>query len=440
MDGVRDLRDDQGLLAYAVWGEGPALVFMQDLFRPLDSLDDDPRFARLLEDLGSFASLVVFDRSGIGFSDPITDWDRPLVDTWAQDLARIIEGVVGEPAAVFGTGSMSGRTVLRAAQLRPQLVKQLVVMNVLTGYHGWEGNAQREVVANVDGQSDLDFLSLVAPSRADDPEARRERERAGRRGVSAADARRIWEKYYRDPRPEGLSEITVPTTVLLRPDVAFEPAAASTREVADQIPGARLVELSGADLYPSDGDLDEVVGAMADALEVSFGGSRASELVTMLFSDIVDSTNRARQVGDVEWRALLERHDDATARIVKRHGGTVVKQTGDGVLATFAMPTRALRAAAALSDELSRVGLPVRIGVHTAEVERRGEDVNGTGVNLAARIMGQAAADEVLVSAAIPLLVTGSDHEFTSRGQFALKGFPGHHELYSLATPASRRT
>ena len=99
MDGVRDLRDDQGLLAYAVWGEGPALVFMQDLFRPLDSLDDDPRFARLLEDLGSFASLVVFDRSGIGFSDPITDWDRPLVDTWAQDLARIIEGVVGDRGA-----------------------------------------------------------------------------------------------------------------------------------------------------------------------------------------------------------------------------------------------------------------------------------------------------------------------------------------------------
>lgn len=439
MDGIRDLRDDQGLLAYAVLGEGPALVFMQDLFRPLDSLDDDPRYARLLEDLGSFASIVLFDRSGIGFSDPITDWDRPLVDTWARDLTRIIKGVVGEPAAVFGTGSMSGRTALRAAQLYPELVTQLVVMNVLTGHHGLGGDAQREVVANVDGQSNIDFLSLVAPSRADDPEARRERERAGRRGVSAADARRLWEKYYRDPRPVGLSEITVSTTVLLRPDVAFEPAAVSTREVADKVPDARLVELSGADMYPSDGDLDEVVGAIADALDVSFGGSGASELVTMLFSDIVDSTARAQRVGDVGWRSLLERHDAVTARVVKRHGGTLVKQTGDGVLATFEMPTRALRAAAGLKDELSRAGLAVRIGVHTAEVERRGDDINGTGVNLTARIMGEAAADEVLVSAAIPLLVTGSDHEFTSRGQFALKGFPGHHELFNLTTPPNPR-
>jgi len=436
MDHIADLRDEHGLLAYAQVGDGPPLLLMQDLFMPLDSLDEDALGARLLEDMGSFATVVVFDRRGIGFSDPITDSSRSIVDVWAEDVARVIEGVAGRPATVFGMGLMSGRTALRIAQLRPDLVEHLLLMNVGMGGRDSGAPTADMVLANVDGESDFDFIDMVAPSRAHDPAVRRQRERAGRRGANAADARRMWSAFMAEPPLEGLEAISVPTTMLLRPDLALRSRVSSALAVVGAIPGAELVELSGADVYPFDGDVDEVVQAVADVLDVSAKGSQSSAFVALLFTDIVDSTQMARQVGDVQWRGLIDVHDSATTRLVGRHGGTVVKQTGDGVLATFEMPSRALRAANALRAELADLNLPVRIGVHAAEIERRGDDISGVGVNLAARVMGTARGNEVLVSAALPLIVAGSEFTFSPRGPHQLKGIDTPQELFALDPPA----
>ena len=258
-------------------------------------------------------------------------------------------------------------------------------------------------------------------------------ERAGRRGASPADARRMWEAIFVTDVAEGLDAITRPTTMLFRPGMIWEDAVAGARSIAATIPSAGVIELSGADVYPNCGNVDEVVHAVAECMGATNVRSTGSALLTLLFSDIVASTERSGALGNAKWRGILDIHDAVVTKVVTRHGGTVVKHTGDGVLATFAMPSRGLRAAQALRDELARSDLEVRIGLHTAEVERRGTDVNGVGVNLAARIMDQAVGGQILVSAAVPLIVAGAEFSFTACGSFALKGLPEGQELFELA-------
>jgi class 3 adenylate cyclase len=430
VEGIRDLRDEQGGLAYAVRGNGPPLVFLPDLFVPIDELDADPPFAQFLDGLASFATLVLLDREGVGFSDPIADWDRPIFDTWADDIARVIRGVVGGPATVLGTGIQSGLAAVRVAQTAPELVERLVLMNVASV--GRVSGPSDELLRNIDGESEFDFGSMVAPSRVGDVAYVRWIERAGRRGASPADARRMWLAVIRSD-VDGLDAITVPTTVLIRPHLAWEEARRGAQALAAAIPTAEVIELAGADVYPNCGDVDEVVHAVGEAMGAADVRSSGPALLTLLFSDIVASTERSGELGNARWRGVLDLHDDVVERAVARHGGTVVKHTGDGVLATFAMPSRGLRAARALRDELARSGLEVRIGLHTAEVEQRGSDVNGVGVNLAARIMDRAHAGEILVSAAVPLIVAGAEFAFTSRGRVALKGVADEQELFALA-------
>jgi class 3 adenylate cyclase len=429
VDGIQDLRDDQGRLAYTVRGSGPPLVFVPDLFIPIEALDEDPPFAQFLDGLASFATLILVDRQGVGFSDPIADWARPIFDTWAEDLARVIRGVVGGPATVLGTGIQSGLSALRMAQTAPELVARLVLLNVATVSQ--TSGPSEELLRNIDGESEFDFGSMVAPSRIGDVAYGRWIERAGRRGASPADARRMWEAILATD-VDRLDTIAVPTTMLLRTGMAWKDALDGARAMVEAIPGAELIELSGADVYPNCGDVDEVVHAIGEAMGAASVRSSGPALLTLLFSDIVASTERSGEIGNARWRGVLDIHDEVVTKVVTRHAGTVVKHTGDGVLATFAMPSRGLRAARALRDELARSGLDVRIGLHTAEVEQRGSDVNGVGVNLAARIMDCAVGGEILVSAAVPSIVAGADFSFASRGAFALKGVAGNQELFEL--------
>ncbi len=299
VDDIRDLRDEQGRLAYTVRGSGPPLVFLPDLFIPIDELDEDPPFAQFLDGLASFATVILVDREGIGFSDPIADWDRPIFDTWADSVARVIRGVVGGPATVFGTGIQSGLTALRIAQTAPELVERLVLLNVATV--GQTSGPSDELLRNIDGESEFDFGSMVAPSRVGDVAYVRWIERAGRRGATPADARRMWEAILTtDVR--DLDAITVPTTVLIRPGMIWEDARHGARAIAEAIPGAEVIELSGADVYPNCGDVDEVVhtvGGCMGATSVSAGGP---SLLTLLFSDIVASAERSGALGNAKWR------------------------------------------------------------------------------------------------------------------------------------------
>jgi class 3 adenylate cyclase len=430
VDRIEDLQDAHGRLAYAVRGSGPPLVFVPDLFIPIDAIDEDPPYARFLDGLASFATVVVFDRRGIGFSDRIEDWSMSVFDTWGHDIERIVDGVCAGPATVLGVGTQSAMAAIAAARRAPDRVARLLLLNPVDATYA--GSAGEAVLRNVDEPIDVDFGALVAPSRIGDVAYGRWIERAGRRGVSPVDARRTWQSVIASVGTADLDRISVQTTVLVRPDVPWSAVAEAAADIVAGIPGATRVELAGADLFPNCGDVDELVAAIAEQLGASSAPAGGTELVTLLFSDIVASTERTGALGNARWRGLLDLHDEVAASAVARHGGRLVKHTGDGVLATFPLPSRGVRAATALRSQLAPSDLEVRVALHTAEVERRGDDVNGVGVNVTARILGRAEPGEILVSAAIPLLLAGSGFSFVTRGRHELRGVPGDQELFAL--------
>jgi class 3 adenylate cyclase len=229
-----------------------------------------------------------------------------------------------------------------------------------------------------------------------------------------------------------LSSIQVPTLVMHREESPFV-VADQGRHLAEHIPGARFVSIPGTDLpmflKPNASILDEIEAFVSES---GPGSATDRALAAVLFTDIVQSTERAATLGDRRWRNLLESHDAVARTIVDNHGGRLVKLTGDGVLATFEGPGRAIRCAFALRDGVSPLGITIRAGLHTGEVELRGDDIGGIGVHVAARVMEHAEPGELFVSAAVPLLVAGSGIEFEDRGDHELKGIPGTWRLYAV--------
>jgi class 3 adenylate cyclase len=209
---------------------------------------------------------------------------------------------------------------------------------------------------------------------------------------------------------------------------------ANGRWLADHIPGSRFVTYDGIDHFPMLDHVDEQVDLIEEFLTGGLGSAPIDRvLATVLFTDIVDSTRRASAIGDTAWHALLDRHDEALHREVKRHGGRVVNGTGDGMLATFDSPSRAIRCAHAAIAAIRPLGLEVRAGVHTGEIERRGDDVAGIAVHIGARVAGLAGPGEVLASASVPPLVVGSEIAFADRGDHQLKGIDGDWRLLATA-------
>lgn len=412
------------------------IVMVSGAMFPMESLFDDPQSARLLDGLAALGRLVLFDRRGIGQSDPVTDWERRLVEQWADDLGAVISAATSAPPVVFAWDAFGVARELAARD--SHLLGRLVLFNPASFRRGERLDDQalvidgEDIARNIAGEDDSVIYSTF-PSRVGDPSFMAWLERAGRTGASPATATRMWTALFAEGArtPPG---IAVPTLVLHRPDSAAVPLRSADR-VAGAITGATLVRLDGADEFPITGDVDAVLAEVsAFVTGVAVVPPPQRRLAAVLFTDIVASTERAARLGDEQWRSLLDRHDEVVRAAVARAGGSVVKTTGDGVLATFPSATQALRSATAILSGVAEHDLEVRVGVHVGEIDERGGDVSGIGVHVAARVMARAAAGEVLVSASVPIAAAGSGYSFESRGPAELKGVPGEWVLCALST------
>ncbi len=430
--------DSDGVsIAYQVHGEGPIdLVFVPGFVSQVELLWEEPEVARFLRRLTSFARLLIFDNRGQGLSD--RPGRPPTLEESMDDLGAVIEAADFERPALFGISEGGPMSTLYAATY-PGRVSGLILFGTFARMVETEGFPHGISDVALDKWGSVvrrDWgkpvaLEIWAPSRIGDLEFERWWARLLRQGTSPAGAIALMDLYREMDVRAILPAIDVPTLVLHRGRDRMI-AAAQGRYLAGEIPGARYVELPGEDHLPFIGDID----AMLDEVEEFLVGSRRAtenerSLATILFTDIVASTEKAAELGDRTWRQLLERHDAAVRRQLSLHRGREVKTMGDGFLATFDGPARAIRCARALQEEVARLGLAVRAGIHTGEVELIGDDVGGMAVNIGAL----AGPDEVLVSSTVRELVVGSGLEFADRGVQTLKGAPGEWRLFAVGTP-----
>ena len=432
--------DSDGVsIAYQVHGDGPIdIVFVPGFVSHVDLFWEEPHAARLLRRLTSFSRLVVYDKRGQGLSD--RTGRPPTLEDSMDDLRAVMEAAGCGPAVIFGISEGGPMSALFSAT-HPDLVSSLVLYGTYARVLATPDHPVGMPAKELDA-----FLEMVeeewggpvasdrwAPSLEGQPEYEQWWARLLRQGTSPAGAVAIFELYRDlDARPI-LPAIRVPTLILHRSDDIVVPVGQG-RYLAEQIPGARYVELSGSDHLVTAGDQDTLIDEVEEFL---VGSRRAHEperaLATVLFTDIVSSTERTGELGDRRWRHLLERHNKVVRRQLAIHRGGEVKTLGDGFLATFDGPARAIRCATAIRDELNGIGIDVRAGIHTGEVELLGHDVSGMAVNIGARIGALANPGEVCVSSTVRELVVGSGLEFAERGVHDLKGAPGEWRLYTVA-------
>jgi class 3 adenylate cyclase len=426
-------------IAYQVIGEGNPLdlVLVSTWFSHVEARWDLPGYAHYLGRLASFSRLISFDKYGMGLSDPIPSKELPPLEDWMDDVSAVMDAIGLERAAIMGVAEASPMAELFAATY-PDRTDALVLVNATArisqapGYEiGAPPTVQERLISMTEqswGRGD-DIINAINPSLASDSAAAEAWARYFRLSASPATAAAVMRMLFDLDVRDVLPAIRVPTLVVHRQDnpiVTIEQG----RYVADQIEGASFVAVPGADYGLAVGDIDVVI----DEVEEFLTGSRPAHatdrvLATVLFTDIVDSTRRAVELGDARWRDVLERHDELARTEVARFGGAISDFTGDGLVASFEGPARAVRCALALRDRLRTLGLDIRAGVHTGEVERRSEGMAGIGVHIAARVLALAGAGEVLVSRTVRDLVTGSGLTFVDRGTHALKGVPEEWEI-----------
>ncbi|MBI2169587.1 MAG: adenylate/guanylate cyclase domain-containing protein [Actinobacteria bacterium] len=433
---IRYARSGDLSIAYRVEGSGPDLLVAPGFISHLEWAMDEPVVARFSERLASFSRVIVFDKRGCGLSDPVSG--PPSLEENVQDMRAVLDAVGSERAVIFGV-SEGGSTAMLFAATHPVRTAALILYGsyarVLRApdYPFGVGSDEHQVLIDMTMErwGDGVGLSAWAPSAGDDPRLRESWARLQRLAASPAMVRRIFELYRDiDIRPV-LPSIRVPTLVLHRRDDRMVPVAMA-HYLADHLPDAKLVELEGTDHTFFTGDtrvmLDELE-EFATGTVGPQGGDRV--LATVLFTDIVSSTERAIAMGDARWRDLLETHHAQVTSQIERFEGREVKSLGDGFLAVFDGPARAIRCAQAISDRARSIGLDVRAGLHTGECETIGDDIGGIAVHIAARVAALGQGDEVLVSSTVKDLVAGSGIVFEDRGSHALKGVDDEWRLFA---------
>jgi len=438
MSEVRYAKSGDFHIAYATRGEGPIdLVVEPGWILPFEVLDELPEWTRFAERLTAFAREIVFDKRGIGMSDRMSR--IPTLEERMDDIRVVMDGVGSDRAVLFGNYDAAAVCALFAATY-PERVRALVLYApaatlMADDDHPWGFTSEVleetiELIESIWGTGGLATISNQ--SRLNDPEFREWAAKAERVGATPGSAAAFMRTIAGvDIRPV-LPTISVPTLVITRDSMPTAPAHAS-RYVADRIPGARYVELPGSDILPFLGDSDEI----ADEIEEFVTGTRPQRvpervLATVLFTDFVDSTATATNLGDFRWKELLDRHDALVERQLNRFRGRLIKTTGDGILASFDGPARAIQAACTIREAVAGLGIQMRSGLHTGEIEIRGDDIGGIAVNIGARVAALAEPQEVLVTRTLVDLVAGSGIEFIDRGERSLKGVPGEWRLFSV--------
>jgi len=422
-------------IAYQVTGSGDFdLVFVPGFVSNLDWTWEDPGFAHFLSRLAGFSRLILFDKRGTGLSDRVAG--APDLEVRMDDVRAVMDAVGSERAAVFGVSEGGAMSMLFAATY-PDRSRALVLYGTYAHYPTWVLSGER-LQAFIDvierGWGTGETVEFFMPSKASDENFRREWGRRERLGASPAAAVALTRMNTEiDVRPI-LPAIRVPTLVMHRTGDSRCNVEAG-RYIGNSIPGAKYVELPGSN--HSFNTEPDMVDRIVDEVEEFLTGSRGEVevdrvLATVLFTDIVDSTKRAAGLGDRQWRALLDRHDAAVRTQIGRFRGHEVKSLGDGFLATFDGPARAVRCAAAIAGSVQPLGLAVRSGLHTGEIELTRDDIGGIAVHTAARVVAMAGPGETLVSSTVRDLVAGSGLRFEDRGRHALRGLPEEVHLYTV--------
>jgi len=427
-------------IAFQATGSGPDLVYVQGWVSNVEVMWEEPGLAGFLSRLASFTRLIFFDKRGIGLSDPIPAGELPDLDARVEDLRAVMDAAGSARATLFGH-SEGGSTAIAFAVRYPERVERLILFGAYakrlrSDDYPWAPTWEERLAESQNFErawaDPSGIAEYYAPSRAEDEAfinwiGRWLRLSASPRAAAALNTA----SSYIDVT-ELLPEVDVPTLLLYRledQDVAIEEG----RYIASKIPDAKLVELHGADHFFYAGDTEPIL----QEIEEFVTGFRAAVmadrvLATVLFTDIVASTDTAAEVGDRRWRELVDRHNRIVRADLAKWRGREVNTTGDGFVATFDSPARAIACAQAIAADVATLGLEVRCGVHTGEVETLGDDIAGLAVNIAARVADLARAGEVLVSRTVRDLVAGSALEFTSRGQQVLKGVPETWELFAV--------
>jgi class 3 adenylate cyclase len=420
-------------VAYQLVGDGPRnLVLVFGFVSNLEVQWDVPSFSRFVRRLASFSRVVLFDKRGTGLSDRVPTKDLPTLEERMDDVRAVMDAAGISKATLLGISEGGPMSVLFAAT-HPNRVDGLVLYGsyarrpVPPG--GWESFLR--LVEDRWGTGEL--LSARAPSVVGDEQLRVLHARLERQGASPGDVAALLRMAAAIDVNEILPAVGVPTLVLHRTDDAVLPSSGG-RDLAAGIPNARFVGLPGADHMPWMPDGEDVAGEIEEFLTGERHEPEGERiLTTVLFTDIVGSTSLAAELGDRRWRDVLDRHDALARQAVDRFRGRVVKTTGDGLLAIFDGPARGIRGGCAIREGLEDLGIRLRAGLHTGEVELMGEDLGGIAVHIAQRVSALAHAGEVLVSRTVVDLVAGSGLCFEDRGEHQLKGVPGDWRVFAVS-------
>ncbi|MCH8105982.1 MAG: adenylate/guanylate cyclase domain-containing protein [Proteobacteria bacterium] len=427
-------------IAYQVVGNGSLdLVMVPGFISHLEQAWEDPSFSRFLLHLASFSRLILFDKRGTGLSDRIGD--IPTLEERMDDVLAVMDAAESQQAALFGVSEGGPMSVLFAATYPDKVSALILYGSIAKGGRApdypWGDDIEDEgMKAWLEGWrtewGSAYGIESRAPSMAEDEVFHKWFAKYMRLGGSPSAVINIFKMIQAIDVRDILPTVRVPTLVLHRVgDLVVD--IDQGRYLAENIPGAKIVELPGEDHLWWVGDTE----ALVNEVQVFLTGEQSTieidrVLATVLFTDIVDSTKRAAEMGDSRWKDVLDTHNVVMLREIDRFRGRTVRSTGDGFLAVFDGPGRAIRCGSAVSRELRQLGIEIRVGVHTGEIDLMGEDIGGISVNIAARVLAEAANNEVWTSRTVKDLVVGSGFEFTEKGNYSLKGVPGEWGLFSV--------